>query len=171
MERFLILKGKGWRYFFLAVAIAVISAMSFGTAYAATYSGWWTGYAMGNRYGASGYEVYQGDFANHPPNKCPNDPAAFWAWGTQITLSAGVAMQDQNGLPVIYHYFYLYDNGDPTCSQGNYWVDVYFGRYLFSGQSCNCPGSPSPGYCIVASTNSCTQAQNFGRSYKTYTKP
>lgn len=181
MDKFLRSNHKAWKRFFLAIALVIIGALTFENASAGTYTGYWTGYAMGNRYGASNYEIYQGDFANHPPSYwdpnlqryrgCPNDPAANWAWGTQIYLSSGVSMLDYNSLPQIYHYFYLYDNGDPDCTQGNYWVDVYFGRYRRSSDSCNCPGSPSPGYCIVTTNNSCTAATNFGRSSKTYTGP
>ncbi|MEO0248230.1 MAG: hypothetical protein ABIN58_01565 [candidate division WOR-3 bacterium] len=57
--------------------------------FAGHYYGWFTAYAMGNRYGGAGVEIRQGHFANHYYNWRPSGPA---------------------------------------CSQGNCWVDIYFGR-------------------------------------------
>jgi hypothetical protein len=47
--------------------------------------GWFTGYAFGNANGAGG-PVNNGDFANHNPQSCPNDPSAYWTWGSEITV-------------------------------------------------------------------------------------
>ncbi len=167
MERLLM---NRWGHILLVVIILMISGAGLQTTYAGTYSGWFTGYAMGNRYGGAGVELAQGHFANHYYLKCPNDPAAYWTWGTRITTPP-ISMQNQAGQDYTRTVFYLYDVGDFTCSQGNYWVDIYFGRYRRSGETCECPGVVNPGYCYVASTNSCTQARNFGRSWKTYTQP
>ncbi|NBD34427.1 MAG: hypothetical protein GVY30_00325 [Chloroflexi bacterium] len=162
---------KKWLHrLLLVIALMLLSLGSFTAAYAGTYSGWFTGYAMGNQYGGAGVEISQGHFANHYVYSCPGDPAAHWNWGTQIT-TPWIGMQDQAGRYFSRNLFYLYDVGDFSCSQGNYWVDIYFGRYRYSGESCNCPGVPNPGYCYTGNTNSCTQAINFGRSWKTYSQP
>lgn len=63
-------------------------------------SGYWTGYAYGNLQGASGYEIAQGDFANHSSYQCPSDPASYWPYGTFIyptSPTTSVTLHDQNG--------------------------------------------------------------------------
>ena len=154
----------------LAGLLMVTSVAPYHVEAAGPFSGWFTGYAMGNLTGGAGVTLVQGHFANHLNTACPNDPAAHWTWGTQITTSQWIGMLDYRGQVVSRNRFYLYDVGDLTCSQGNYWVDIYFGRYKFSGQPCSCPGVGS-GVCTTANTNSCTQATNFGRSWRSYTSP
>src|SRR3990172_6205079 len=97
----------------------------------AYYYGTFSGYAMGNRYGASGQEVSIGYFANHHPSYCPGDPSAQWAYGTHIkaTNSQGPFRHPGTGGTFYLTDFYLYDIGDLTCSMGNYWADLYFGRH------------------------------------------
>jgi hypothetical protein len=154
-----------------ATVLILASLLSFSAAFAGTYSAWFTAYAMGNRYGSSGYEVVQTSFANHLPDYCPDDPAADWLWGSNITTQNSIGMQNVNGTWMYYTVFYLRDGGDLSCSQGDYWVDIYMGRYKKSTDSCNCPGSPSPGYCLNAVPNSCTNATDFGHPWRTYTGP
>ena len=156
------------------LAVALIVGMSVISVSAASYYGKFTAYAMGNRYSGAGIEVSQGHFANHYYNWCPNDPAAWWLWGTRIDTPS-IAQHNQSGQTVYYSTFYLYDIGDPTCSQGNYWVDVYFGRWEPRSPSdpnyCYCSGVTSPGFCYSGSQNSCTDAINFGYNYYWYTGP
>jgi hypothetical protein len=125
---------------------------------------------MGSLQGGAGVTLVQGHFANHHYQMCPNDPAAQWSYGTRITTSSWIGMKDYRDQVYYRNIFYLYDVGDFSCSQGNYWVDIYFGRYRKSGEVCSCPGV-SNSVCTVANTNSCSQAINFGRTLKTYTQP
>jgi hypothetical protein len=152
----------------------LIGALIFTTtAYATSYtSKKFTAYAMGSMTGANGsVQIVRGDFTNHPPS-CTGDPARNWAWGTQISsISPSVAMIMSNNGTQYYTSLYLYDNGDPSCSQPAYWVDVYFGRSIPNSQTaCSCPGV-SNSVCYVEQTNSCTNATNFGASYRNYVGP
>ncbi|MFZ3070354.1 MAG: hypothetical protein WA110_04440 [Anaerolineaceae bacterium] len=124
-----------------------------------------TGYAMGNEY-VYGHLLSQGDFANHLKGYC-NDPAADWQNGTEIYTSDWIQMRNQSGSSVYYSRFVLRDVGDLNCLMGNYWVDIYFGRYKYSNQVCSCPGV-SNSICTNAYANSCTDATNFGRSVYAY---
>jgi hypothetical protein len=153
----------------IGLALA-ISIANYRAAAAGPFSGWFTGYAMGNLKGGAGVTLVQGHFANHLNTACPNDPAAQWLYGTRITTSQWIGMKNASGQVVNYNRFYLEDIGDLSCSQGNYWVDIYFGRYKFNANVCSCPGV-SNSVCTIANTNSCTQATNFGRSIKSYTSP
>lgn len=152
--------------------IMVSTLMSAGYALAATYNGWMTGYAFGNLYGASGAPIVQTDFANHSPTYCSGDPAASWAWGTYIhTVSPNpIYLSNAKGQYWPVSDLDLWDNGDPYCTQGNYWVDIYFGRYTWTPGNCNCSGSPS-GTCIYGTTDNCQDATNFGQHWSTYTSP
>lgn len=131
-----------------------------------------TGYAWGNAYGASGNYLNQADFANHSSLQCPNDPAASWPFGTNITMvdPPYVTVYLQNGHPSDYATLTLEDTGDPTCAMPNYWVDIYFGHYALPTEvdTCDCPGSPAPGYCISASSDNCQNAKNHGAPSETY---
>jgi len=139
---------------------------------ASNVNGYMTGYAFGNQTGASGNVIVQQDFANHPYSTCPNDPAAWWAWGSRIDVSSpSIYLKASNGNSYRQYVFYLEDDGDPTCSEGNYWADIYFGRFTPTPSSCNCTGSPSPGYCIKATPNNCTDAKNFSTHWSTYWGP
>jgi hypothetical protein len=158
-----------------ALVVILVMAVNVIVVYAGHYYGYFTAYAMGNRYGGAGVEITQGDFANHYYNWCPNDPAAWWLWGTHITTDSSIAQHNSGGGTVYYSSFYLEDIGDPTCSQGNYWVDIYFGRWENKSPSdptyCYCGGVTSPGYCYTGTKSSCTDAVNFGRQYRGYTGP
>ena len=158
----------------LLLVIVVMSTNVF-PALAAHYNGWFTGYAMGNRYGGAGVEIRLGHFANHWFERCPSDPSAWWTWGTQIKTDNSIITHSRQGGSVARYWFSLYDVGDFSCSMGNYWVDIYFGRWENKSTSnstyCHCPGVTSPGYCISASVSSCTDATNFGVSYRGYTGP
>ncbi len=157
-----------------AAAFGVLSSIAIPV-WAGHYAGWFTGYAMGNRYGGAGVELRQGHFANHYYRWCPNDPAAWWTWGTRIDTDSPIRQSTQSGGSIYYSTFYLEDVGDPSCSMGNYWVDIYFGRWENRPPSdpnyCYCSGVPSPGFCYAASANSCSDAINFGRQYRGYTGP
>jgi hypothetical protein len=139
------------------------------------YYGRFTGYAMGNRNGGSGIELIQGHFANHHYESCPSDPAAAWPYGTRIDTDNVIPQHDQFGQTVNYITFYLQDIGDLTCSQGNYWVDIYFGRWETKPTSdptyCYCGGVPSPGFCYSGSISSCNDADTFGSHFYWYTGP
>jgi len=154
--------------FVASLAAIIIAALMYSAAYASYYYGKFTGYAMGNQYGGAGVEIRQGHFANHYYLMCPNDPAAYWTWGTQISTPV-IYMHNQSGQTTAWTTFLLYDVGDFGCTQGNYWVDVYFGRYKPNDANCYCGGVW--GYCYWGSKNSCTDAINFGYHYYTYWGP
>jgi hypothetical protein len=170
MDRILELPKKRWPVFcVLMVTIAFLSAVQVT---AANYQGWMTGYAFGHVYGASGAVIMQTDFANHSPEYCPGDPAAYWPWGTYISLVSNpsvIYLSNAQGQYRPVTSFDLWDNGDPSCSMGNYWVDIYFGRYTIWPSYCDCPGSP-PGSCVYGVKDSCEDAMNFGRHWATYQK-
>jgi hypothetical protein len=140
-------------------------------------SGWFTAYAFGNQIGASGSQVYNGDFANHTPAYCPGDPAASWRYGWQITLitPSTITEHSAGGATTYFGWLRLEDAGDLNCSQGNYWADVYHGRHKLSTEPCDCSGSPSPGYCENDyggyTGNACTDALSFGHPWATYWSP
>ncbi len=115
-----------------------------------------TGYAMGNRYSyPNGQQHYiaVGDAAGHY-NRYP--------WGTCIRLPYNsVTIKGYNGSTTTRSTFYIWDTGPGTDDPN--WIDIYFGRYKRYGQACDCPGVPSPGYCLDnAVTNSCDEATIFG---------
>ncbi len=141
-----------------------------GAANVFAYDGNSTGYAFGNATGASGGTLTLGYVANHPP-AC-GDPLSNVAWGTQITIQNGpIQLISSSGTAYSQYQFYIEDNGDPACAEGTNWIDVYFGQYLFPGDVCHCPGSPDGNACEQASTNSCTNAANYGNHFVSYTSP
>lgn len=149
--------------FSLLVAIALFTAVKH--VYAASVTGRFTGYAMGNLNGAFGTEVTYGHFANHPSwSQCYEG----WPYNTRIDTPQAVTMYNPGGTSMQYTRFYLRDRGDPGCAMPAYWVDLYFGRSRFSGQPCDCPGSPSPGVCYDGQRNNCSDAVNFGSPTWTY---
>lgn len=171
MERILRYPGKGrlWPGILLAILAGVVSFE--GSAYADVYQGWWTGYAMGNRYGASGALLGLGHFANHHPNDCPEDPAAWWPYDTFIDIAVGIPLKNCVGTTFYFQVFILKDIGDPECRQGSYWVDVYFGRCKKPTDPCSCPGVTTT-VCDSSNTvNSCTNATYFGRNWMSYNGP
>jgi len=130
---------------------------------------------MGNRASEAGVEIRQGHFANHHFQMCPNDPASQWPYGTRIDTDTGIAQHSQSGAIVYYTTFYLYDTGDYSCSQGGYWVDIYFGRWETKPVSdptyCYCSGVVSPGFCYSGIVSSCADAESFFPRYYWYTGP
>ena len=143
--------------------VALVMATNVIPVFAGHYYGWFTGYAMGNRYGGAGVEIRQGHFANHWYVYCPNDPAAWWLWGTHITTDTSIPQHNSGGGTVNYSSFYLEDVGDLSCSMGNYWADIYFGRWEnklpSSPTYCYCGGVTSPGFCYtgVKSSHGCVE--------------
>jgi len=163
-------------FFIGAVALAsvalVVSALP--DVRAAVVSGVMTGYANGNLTGSdSSVELSNGHFANHP-SSCTGDPAAAWPYGSLIVMyDPGWVPEhyDSAGHTAGFSYLYLHDIGDLNCSQGNYWADVYFGRWIRSGESCDCPGSPSPGVCYISPARACDDAIVWGSAVRQYNTP
>ncbi|MCL5109799.1 MAG: hypothetical protein M1401_13200 [Chloroflexi bacterium] len=80
-----------------------------------------------------------------------------------------VTMHDSGGYNVNYTYFRLNDTGDASCSQENYWADLYFGRWTPDPiNDCFCQVQ---GECRTGDVNVCPDAQNFGRAQRTYDGP
>lgn len=161
------LRSRAW-FFVLVALLAIGTALP---AQATNYTAWVTGYAMYNYIGANWpYEVIQGDFANHDPGLCPQDPAAYWTWWTWIQMADPpyVVQHDSNGDYLYRSWFRLNDTGDPTCSQGNYWADLYFGRWKPDSDPCFCE---DVGQCYWGVYNVCADAINFGRELRTYDGP
>lgn len=138
--------------------------------------GWFTGYAFGNAAGPGG-PVSNGDFGNHNPTNCPDDPSSYWAFGAQISVVNPSFINEHNewGSTTGFVWFTLRDTGDLSCSQGNYWADIYFGRHKQATEPCDCTGSPSPGVCVNDqggyTGNACTDAINWGIYWATYWSP
>ena len=174
MEKFLKYIRHGFH--FLAGFVATVVLIAFASeAYATAYSSKpFTGYAMGNLTGANGStQLIRGHFANHAAGGAYTyDPARNWTWGTQISsINPSISMIMSNGSTSTFTSLFLYDNGDPGCTKAAYWVDVYFGRSRpNTGTPCSCPGS-SNNQCFVDSTNSCTNATNFGSNNRSYVGP
>ncbi|MGI8553421.1 MAG: hypothetical protein ACR2PL_21955 [Dehalococcoidia bacterium] len=121
---------------------------------------------MNNIKGAANIEVIQGYVANHSSSLCPNDPASTAPFGSTVSIAPRYAvLHDQNGNNVNYTGFYLEDAGDPQCTQGNYWVDVYQGRFEPGGpRYYECP-SGAPGQSYYGVPNNCDDARNFGSNH------
>ncbi len=143
--------------------------------YAASYTAYVTGYAFAST-SASGFPMVQGRFANHPPGTICNgsrDWSGDWPWGTRITMIYPITLRNSSNSAYTRSDFYLYDNGDPTCSKGMNWVDIYFGSYKQNPTvNCTCPGV-SPTSCTAGTNNvnNCTDATNFGSPLRNYTQP
>jgi hypothetical protein len=170
MGRFLVHNCLRWPLLGTILAVLVIGILTnSSTAYASWHWAEFTGYAMGNRYGASHREVEQTHFANHSSEHCPTDPASWWGWGKRIYLEGQApVMHNQYGHVVYYSDYYLYDKGDLKCTMKPYWVDLYFGRWKPYSDACTCP---DPGFCYVGPKNACDDAIDFGlqsRHYYTY---
>ena len=177
MARFLNPKLIKWILFAPAVLLAISVFFDAGVIYAGRYSSTFTGYAHGNANGKSGHYVDQGSFANHKMNGNPacsgagKDPASLWNWGSVINTTQSITLHSYSGSPYSQSTFTLWDSGDINCVEPYYWVDIYFGRYNLQGNPCNCPGSPSPGYCVNAYYNSCLDARSFGAPTRSYDGP
>lgn len=169
MARFLAHLRRTGKLNALIIAVFLVGVL-FGTVYATSYANKpFTAYAHGHQNGAFG-AINQGDFANHSFSFCPGDPAASWPAGSQITTPA-VTMHDAGNVPYNRTTFRRRDTGDPGCTVANYWVDIYFGHFIYPGNPCQCPGSATTNvYCVTASSNSCSDTYSFSHSW-TYTGP
>lgn len=148
-------------------AAFILLASHISSVYATSYTSTFTGYAYGNEYGASGYIMTQGDFANHSNYFCPNDPAAYWSFGKNIYMDtpSSITTYWSDGSSYARTAFLLNDIGDPNCDMPNYWVDIYFGNYATPSEynnDCPCEGSPTPGHCSSTQHSNCQDARNFG---------
>ena len=161
----------------LSAGVVYFSLATIEAVYATTYYAKVTGYAFAST-SASGMTLQQNHFANHPPQTmCGNPPirdwSGDWPWGTQITMANPVTQRTVSNVAYTRRVFYLYDNGDPYCTQGINWADLYFGRYKQNPTSnCTCPGV-SPNSCIAGNNNvnNCTDAVNFGSATRYYSQP
>lgn len=128
----------------------------------------WTGYAMYGINGASGYQVYQGHVATHSPVYCSGDPASAWVYWTYITLDSPSYVPTRGYYGDTYNRttFYMIDRGDAYCTQPNYWVDAYFGRFEPLGPRSYYCGGPGESYYGVP--NNCNDALNWGYYYVWY---
>jgi len=132
-----------------------------------------TGYAFGG-ISASGNPLNQSSFANHAPRTMcdgSRDWSGDWAWGTKIIMDTPVEMRNSNNVPYTRREFYLYDNGDTSCSMGANWVDIHFGRYKeYHWNNCICSGVPNTS-CVWGTNgvNNCSDATRYGRSTRGYT--
>jgi hypothetical protein len=156
-------------------AIGALTVSSPADVLASNQTGNWTGYAYGNCCGGGG-SIDQGTFANHLQGDCPGDPAAGWPWNSSIIMVSPPRLNvyDGNGNPSFAGSFVLRDIGDRTCSEGNYWVDIYYGRHANSAEynaGCSCPGVPVPGVCDLASHSNCQDAMNWGVQGVNYNGP
>lgn len=121
------------------IVVAISLAWQSLPAAATSHSGTSTGFAFGAVPSAGGVTLVQGEFANHSTTYCPSDPAASWSYGTLIYgFSPTVSMIDDTGASTGYTAFNLWDIGDFACNKGNYWADLYFGRWKPSGDACSC---------------------------------
>ncbi len=162
---------------FIAVCLttAIITYLSLSAlefAYASSYSAIATGYAFGSA-SASGNALQQYNFANHPSKTMCNkvlDASGDWPWGAQITMANPVVQRNWDNTLTSRRVFLLADNGDPSCSKGANWVDLYFGNYKQNAtQNCTCSGVPNP-RCVTGTNyvNNCTDAVNFGSKTRSY---
>jgi hypothetical protein len=123
----------------------------------------------------AGVTIIQGHFSNHYREYCPNDPSSWWTWGTRIDMENSIPQHDRNGQIEHYSTFYLYDIGDLECTQGDYWVDIYFGRWetrsISDPDYCCCGGVVCPGVCNNGFLSSCNDAIEFGPNFFWYTGP
>ena len=152
-------------YLLLSVNVAFGAANHY-----ARMTGWAHAYLL---VGASGDYDWAGDFANHPPGGCnPDDPAGYWAWNTRIDMvtPSSVPFRFSDNSSYTRSSFYLNDNGDPNCSMGHYWADIYFSHAKQPLSGCYCDGFTS---CVLGSNgvNNCQQAIDWGSSYRTYSGP
>lgn len=153
----------------------VYIAVQTGDVHAATYyTATTTAYGFGG-IGAAGVWMQQNHVGNHPPGtECEGqvDPSGVWPWGTKIVMDADVLQHTSNNTPIYRRTFYLYDNGDPECKKGLYWLDVHMGRYKHDWMyDCYCSGTPNP-VCEPGThyVNNCTDAIQYGNQWRGYTK-
>lgn len=133
-----------------------------------------TAYAMGAASGGYG-SIDVGDVAMHPKNSaaCLDTDlntacVPFLPFGTRLYMTnpSSVPIPQGNGSTANYTSFIVGDLGDLDYrySSNAWWIDIYFGRWVNSGDACECWGVESS-VCTIGSTNSCTNANNYGRHY------
>lgn len=171
MERVLGYRRKSGLWLGTILTIIAGVVCSEGLAYA-FYLGQWTGYAMGRLSGSANVVLDLGHAARHNPSRCPTDPAAYWPFGSYIvSLSGPIRLQECSENIINAYTFTLADTGDNDCSEGHYWIDVYFGRCKRPADPCSC-GGVSDSVCYPSNTvNSCNNAINFGRKWMFYEGP
>ena len=170
----------------LALTVTLAATSAFGAVFfsgpvsATGYSAYSTGYAFAAYTGAwSSSQMAPGQFAGHwyhaywnPVTACCNDPSAWWPSGTWITnMNPAPWIVDGNGYSYQYTAFWLSDWGDPPCGAGNYWADVYFGRWKQPPQACDCNNATE--YCYVSYdyVDNCQDAEGWGYTSVSYTGP
>ena len=179
MARLLIAKNL-----FLIGMVAVVVLGLTASPALANATGPWTGYADGHINGANNVEIDQGMAAMHYYyDYC--DPAGSWPYGTGLSPTSpitSITLYSGSGNSYPYSLFQVEDIGDRGCRyNGNYWADIYFGRYQVyylwyatsTGQNgcfCNNGGSGEAYDTCWSSSgpDNCQSAINFGRVTVTY---
>ena len=178
-----LLKHRGWA---VSLVLALVGTLVVPAGGQAGVFGPWTGYADAHLTGAANTQIYPGKAAMHYQyDYC--DPAGSWPFFTTLVpnwpYSNITIHYDGSGSQYAYTAFSVEDIGDRHCAlNGNYWVDIYFGRYQNyptwyaapTGQnSCFCNnGGPGPSYdtCWQGGWwfDDCQDAVNFGNVFETY---
>ena len=69
----------------------------------------------------------------------------------------------RTGASTGYTAFNLWDIGDFACNKGNYWADLYFGRWKPSGDACSCNNGSE--VCSLGVHNNCSDAVSSGKHF------
>jgi len=155
----------------ILILVGVAYLSSAGQTAATWYYSEYTGYAFGNWNGSSGSQVYASDFANHSSSQCPGDPAAYWSFYTYIYHEYAIGYSNSDGTGWDTDVSQLRDTGDFSCTQSNYWVDIYFGRWRRSYEACNCNNGAVENCYVASNANACSDAINFGNPWRWYWGP
>ena len=119
-----------------------------------------TAYAMGNSSSAYGPIVVGEDAAIRCSHIWLPQYGYYGTipYGTPLVVqSMDIPLPTSNGGTVNERGFVVGDCGNGG-SFSSWWVDFYFGRWKFSGDSCYC--RPGNNVCTDAQVNSCTRANN-----------
>jgi hypothetical protein len=131
MDRFLVKKTRFVAIAFLSAVVVYITLLV-GVSQAVNRTATMTGFALSYGTPTAGGKLTNvpGYFANHRSTFCPGDPAAYWAWNTQITMvnPSSVPFRNSSNGAYTRTAFNLWEKGNTSCSRGNYWVDIYFGH-------------------------------------------
>jgi hypothetical protein len=126
----------------------------------------YTAYANMSLYGASNQVVDVGDVAVHPRSDSKGcATCSIIPFGITIFMDtpSSIAITKGDGYTYNYNQFIVQDTGDLMWyyhPSSYYWIDIYFGRWMFIGDSCTCGGVG--GTCYLGDTSSCANAVNFG---------
>ena len=155
---------RAYAFVMLTISLAVLTATGAAPtkSLAGEYYADHTGYADGNEEGYYGVVVYSTYFAHHVDEYCPDDPSTDWGLWHGITEDDSITFHTSTGNSYEWSDLTLADGGNTSCSEEDYWVDVYFGRWQQSGYPDNCDCG---GVCVYGVPNSCDDAWNFGRQY------